>query len=206
MKILLMGPQGCGKGTVGRILSEKMGIPLISNGEVLRSLPVSHPRYQEINDRMSKGELVPQDFLAQLLKETTSKPECAKGYILDGWGRKDLDLKLFDPIFDHVIFINISPETSVHRISGRRVCPVDNTAFNIYTLPPKVENICDVCGAELTHRNDDKEEVVMRRWEIFNTDTAKVLQIFREQGKLIEVDGEPAPDVIAQNILAKISV
>lgn len=204
MKILLLGPQGSGKGTIGKLLSEHLEIPLISNGDVLRALPESHPRYKEINDAMNKGELVPQDFLAELLVDRTSKEDCKDGYILDGWGRKDIDLKMFDPGFDKVIYIVLSRETSLRRISGRRICKNDGWTCNVYTLPPESEGHCDKCDGELIQRSDDTEEAVNHRLDIFYSDTMAVIDDFRSKNKLIMVDGEPLPKAVLAEILQKL--
>ena len=100
MKILLLGPQGSGKGTVGKMMSDYYRVPIVSTGHILRSLPESHPRKKEVVDLLARGELVPQDLVAQLLGEETSKEGCLNGFIFDGWGRAMIDLEYFDPGFD----------------------------------------------------------------------------------------------------------
>jgi adenylate kinase len=199
MKILLMGPQGSGKGTIGSMLSDSLGIPLISVGEVLRQLSSAHPRYQEIKGYMERGELVPQDFAAELLKERVSLPDCANGFIFDGWGRTLQDLELFDPGFDTVFNFVISPETSVYRLSNRRTCRNCGRVYNIVTVPPVTEGQCDVCGGELYQRSDDTEEAIKKRLEVYATETRQVLEKYRADGKLIEVDAEPAPEKVFQS-------
>lgn len=196
MKILLIGPQGCGKGTVGNMLSDYFGIPLISAGHILREVGEAHPRKREIQDYMARGELVPQDLVADLLREETSKDSCKKGFIFDGWGRTMKDLHFYDPDFDKVILINISPETSVKRISSRRTCDYCGAVFNIVSVPPKIQGICDECGGRLIQREDDTEEAVRRRLEIFNTETSEVIEHFRNEGKLVEIDGEGSPEEV----------
>lgn len=196
MKILLIGPQGCGKGTIGSMLSEHLNIPLISVGHILRELPESHPGKKEIQEHMARGELAPQGLVADLLREETSKDFCKNGFILDGWGRTMIDLHFYDPGFDKVILINISPETSVKRISSRRTCEDCGSVFNIISVPPKIEGICDNCGGKLSQREDDTEEAVKRRLEIYNTETSEVIEYFKKEGKLIEIDGEGSPEEV----------
>lgn len=179
-------------------------MPFVSNGELLRALPTTHPRYEEIRGYMNRGDLVPQDFIADLLKDRLSQGDCVNGFVMDGWGRKAIDLELYDPNYDVVIFIDISKETSLKRITGRRICTVDNSTCNIYTLPSQTGGSCDKCGGELIQREDDTEEVVLHRLELFEQDTLPVINTFRRAGKLIEVNGEPLPDEILADILQKL--
>ena len=201
MKLLLLGPQGSGKGTVGKLISERFGIPIISVGQTLRDMPVTHPRKKEITELLERGELAPQDLAAELLKEETSKDRCKNGFIFDGWGRVLIDLYYFDPDFDKAIYLSIPREISIGRIVSRRTCSKCGAIFNILTVPPKVEGICDICGGELLVRDDDTEEALNRRLEIFYTETMKVIDKFRNEGKLIEVDGSGTPEEVFQLVL-----
>lgn len=203
MKILLLGPQGCGKGTIGDMLAERMGIPHVSSGEMLRAIPENDPNYKVANDYMSRGELVPQDIVAALLKERFSRDDCKNGFILEGWGRCRLDLELFDPVFDKVIVLNISRDTSIKRISGRRLCDSDGKVYNIYTLPKEeLEN----CQGNLIQRADDTEEAVNRRLDIYYSDTQEVIDDFKLQEKVLEIDAEPLPDEIFSNVLSALGL
>ena len=201
MKILLVGPPGCGKGTIGKKLSNHLNIPLISAGQILRDLPEKHPRKKEIDYYMGKGDLAPQDLVAELLREKTLPDRCADGYIFDGWGRSLTNLKHYDPDFDKVFYIKIAPETSIKRLSSRRTCESCGAIFNIISVPPKVEGICDLCGGDLIQRDDDIEEAVKRRLEIFNTQTVKVIDYFKELGVLVEIDGSGTPDEVFHLVL-----
>ena len=198
MKILLLGPQGSGKGTIGKKLSNHLNIPLISAGQILRDLSEQHPRKEEIDLHMEKGELVPQDMVAQLLREETSKERSKNGFIFDGWGRAMIDLEYYDPGFDKVILFNISPEISIKRLSSRRTCESCGAIFNIITVPSKVDGVCDFCGGNLIQREDDTEDAVRRRLDIFNTETVEVINHFRSQGRLIEIDGSGNPEEVFQ--------
>lgn len=201
MKILLLGPQGSGKGTIGEKLSEHFSIPLISAGQLLRDLPENHPYKKEIEHFMDVGELAPQDMVAELLREETSKERCKNGFIFDGWGRSLVDFNYYDPDFDKVIFINISPKVSVERLTSRRTCEDCGAIFNIVSVPPKVSGVCDKCGGRLIQREDDNEDSVKRRLEIFNTETMRVVDHFRETGKLSEIDGSGTPDEVFHLVL-----
>jgi len=194
MKILLMGPQGSGKGTIGDLLSEKLNLPAISVGKLLRSLSKNHPCHDAIDKAMDAGELAPYKETSDIIRERVSELDCADGYILDGWARNMEQLQFFDPDFDCVLYIDISPETSIKRITGRRVCERDGFTCNIYTLPSKHEGRCDVCGGELVQREDDTEEAARRRLEIFYLETVKVVDYYRSKGILLEIDGESTPE------------
>lgn len=196
MKILLMGPQASGKGTQGEKLSELTGLPLLSVGEVLRHVTHSHPRYNELNEAMNKGELVSMDIVGDLLRYRTSQDDCKDGFILDGWGRAVSNIAEFNPGFDAVLVIKIPREESLKRITGRRLCTSDGKTYNIYTMPQ--EDL--VCKGELIQRADDTEEAVNRRLEIYYTETQKVLDMFKHEGKLLEIDGMGTPDEVFERV------
>ncbi|MFA6982272.1 MAG: nucleoside monophosphate kinase [Patescibacteria group bacterium] len=203
MKILLLGPQGCGKGTIGKMLSEKMQVPLVSSGDMLRAIPENNQHYKIANEYMNKGELVPQYIVAELLRERVAKDDCKDGFIFDGWGRCRLDLELFDPVFDRVVVLNISRETSIKRISGRRLCDSDGKTYNILTLPP--EELAK-CTGNLTQRVDDTEEAVNRRLDIYYKETQEVIDDFKKKGILVEIDAEPLPDVIFAHVVSALGL
>ena len=200
MKILLMGPAGSGKGTQGELLSKHLGLPLVSVGQVLRDLKPEHPWYNEVNDDISNGRLAPHDKVAELLKEAVSAPGFEKGFIMDGWGRTIEDLKHFDPKYNKVFFINIPRETSLMRISTRRTCETCGAVYNVISNPPKTEGTCDKCGGVLKQRDDDKEEAIIRRLEIFNNETMESIEKFRSEGILIEIDGSGSPEEVFELI------
>lgn len=203
MKILLIGPPACGKGTVGDLLSKKLSIPLISVGQLLRNIPVESKHYQSVHERMDKGDLVDSSIAAEVLKDRLTEQDCSKGYILDGWGRKYEDIQRYDPKFDLVIFLNISEETVVKRVSGRRICKETGQIFNIYTMSPEEAK---TCPSELIQRDDDKEEVVRERLIVYKEQTVPVIEYFRSVGNLVEVDAEPSPDEIFKNVCKALNI
>ncbi len=198
MKILLIGPPASGKGTIGAMLSDKLSIPLISGGALLRALPHEHPRYIEIHDKVTRGDPAPQDFLAGLYKEQAESTLAANGFILDGWGRKLIDLELYDPGFDFVIVFTLSRESALKRITGRRICKTDGEIYNIYTLSP--EKLKD-CEGDLEQRADDKEEVVNHRLDLYETDSGEVLEYLATRYQIVYVDAEPNPDEVFEATL-----
>lgn len=206
MKLLLIGPQGCGKGTQGDLLSRKLGIPLVSVGQILRELPESHPKFKLINEAMAKGELAPQAEVALILKDLLSSDRYSRGYIMDGWGRVMEDLRQFDPHYDKVIYVDIPKEESIKRLSTRRTCTKCGAVYNIETLKPKISGVCDLCGAELYQRTDDIPETIERRLEIFNNETQETLSYFEKEGVLLRVDGTGTPAEVFELIIKALNL
>lgn len=200
MRILLIGPQGSGKSTIGSMLSQQLNVPLITPGELLRDLPPSHPFYDSVNNSMEKGDLVPWEQAALIVSDRLAKPDCVNGYILDGWGRDLEQFEYFDPEVDVALFINVSKNTTIKRVTGRRICPQDDFVCNIYANSDSILS-CEKCKGELIQREDDTEVALNKRLEIFYTKTMQVVEYFRKKGKLFEVSGEPLPEEIVTTVL-----
>ena len=198
MKFLLIGPPASGKGTIGKMLSEKLGIPLISGGAILREIPETHPRYLEVKSCLDSGDPAPKDFLGELHRERVSQEDCKNGFILDGWGRNLVDLKIFNPGIDCVIVFNLSRQSALKRITGRRLCDTDGLVYNIYTLPKEE---LEKCEGNLIQRDDDKEEVVNHRFDLYEKDTLPVVEYLKKEHEVIEIDAEPMPEEIFANVL-----
>lgn len=185
------------------MLSERIGIPLLSVGEILRSVDESSKYYQKVQEELKKGTLVSEVIAVGLLKEELAKEKYQNGYIFDGWGRSMKNLQAFDPGFDFVIVFEMSRETSIKRISGRRVCSTDGKNYNIYTLPK--EELAK-CSGDLVQREDDTEEAVKKRLEIYYTETLKVVDYFDKLGRTIHINAEPLPEVIFANLMSKLGL
>lgn len=199
MKILLIGPQGCGKGTVAETLSKKIALPHLSSGQMLRQMPENHPRYEEVQKHMEEGELVPQEIVAELLKKRVSQEDCKKGFILEGWFRCMKDVEIYDFKPDIVFLIEISKETSIKRITGRRICTSDGKIYNIYTLPKEE---LDKCTGDFIQREDDTVAVVERRQEIYEEDTLPVIEHLKQRGTPVyEIDGEQTPEEVFASVM-----
>lgn len=202
MKILMMGPQGCGKGTVGGMISDFLGIPIVSTGNILRSLPVSHPWYKLFNDMMNRGEFKNQQKVGVLLTEELKKDIYGNGFVLDGWYRSQKDVEACAVPIDKVFLLNISPETTIKRLSSRRTCPKCGQIYNIITpsQKPKIDGICDKCGSVLEQREDDTKEAILNRLSFYHKETAYVIKYFKEKGLLVEIDGEGPPKEVFERI------
>ncbi len=198
MKILLIGPQGSGKGTVGSMLGEHLEIPLISVGGILRDLPEKHQHYSLINEAMDKGELAPSEIVSALIRERVSQPDCSNGFILDGWCRRMLDVNTYDPEPDIILVLDISRDTSIKRITGRRMCTSNDKTYNIFTLPKEQ---LEECEGELIQRDDDTEEAVKERLNIYYTETQEVIDYYSEEGLVQVIDAEGPPQEVFENAL-----
>jgi len=186
MKLILVGPQGSGKGTQAKLLSKKLKIPHISSGDLLRA--AKGRLRKEIDSYIVKGKLYPDEKMLALLKKRFEKKDCKNGFILDGFPRNLKQAKMLDSIMkvDKVIEIDISDEEAIRRLSGRVVCEKCGAGFNNTTMPPKIAGVCDKCGGKLVHRADDTEKAIRKRLEIYHKETKPVLAHY----KAFRVNGE----------------
>ena len=206
--VLLLGAPGVGKGTQAQRLMAEFGIPQISTGDLLREHRRDHTALGVVADElMSQGKLVPDDLVNQMVAARLKDPDTEHGYILDGFPRtlnqaEWLDRQLVAYLLP-VVAINIVVGESVllQRITGRLICPVCGTIYNIYTKPPKVDRLCDFDGAALMQRKDDTMEVFYERMRGFEQKTSAVIEYYREHGnRFAEVDGDRPIDEVTQNI------
>lgn len=208
--IVIIGAPGAGKGTQSRLLSEKYGYPQISTGDILREMArEATPLGQKVKETMAAGRLVSDEILAEVIRERTSQPDCANGYILDGYPRtlnqanqlEELASKQDKQI--RLARIVVSEDVLFKRMTGRRACPVCGEIYNIYFRPPKFDEICDLDGAALTQRSDDNPESVSKRFEEYKRSTAPLIDYYRQSGRLIEIDGElPVTEVFGKLLAA----
>ena len=202
MKIILIGPQASGKGTHAAKINAKYYINAISMGYLLRNLEDEELRKELDEKYLSKGILVPDELTVKILNEELNKEKYKKGFVLDGFPRTLNQAKILDSIIkmDLVIYLTLSNETIISRLSTRRQCKECGAIYNIKTNPSKEEGICDKCGSELYIRDDDQPEAIKKRLEIFETEAKKVVEFYNEMGILREVDGEPPIDEIYSEI------
>lgn len=193
MKLILLGPPGAGKGTQAEILNKKLNIPTISTGNILRAaVKNGTPIGLKAKEYMDAGKLVPDEVIIGVISERLAEADCQNGFILDGVPRTIPQAEALDAmgiVIDKVVDIEVPDEAITERMSGRRVCPDCGSSFHIVTKQPKVEGICDRCGAELVQRKDDKPETVADRLKVYHDQTEPLKGYYEAAGKLSEVDG-----------------
>lgn len=195
MKLILLGAPGAGKGTQAEVLSNKLGIPTISTGNILRAaIKDQTPLGVQIKACMDAGKLVPDDLVIGIVVERLAQPDCANGYILDGVPRTLPQAEALDKHgvqFDHVLSIEIEDSVIEERMGGRRVCPDCGTPFHVVSRPPRQEGVCDNCGGILMQRNDDKPETVRDRLSIYHQDTEPLKDYYAAKGLLLPIENQP---------------
>jgi adenylate kinase len=211
--ILLLGAPGAGKGTQARELVKLWGIPQISTGDLLRANVAGQtPLGKAAREIMGRGELVPDTLVNEMVALRLLEPDTVRGYILDGFPRtlgqaNWLDARLnAQPEALPVVAVSVQVNYNqlLRRITGRRICPLDQSIYNIYVNPPKKDGFCDLDGAALTQRDDDTEEVFKERMRAYAALTAPVVEHYRVQGRFAEVDGDRPIAEIAAGIVAAV--
>ncbi|MGI6013748.1 MAG: adenylate kinase [Oscillospiraceae bacterium] len=194
MKLILLGAPGAGKGTQARILSRECQIPEISTGNILRSA-IKHgtPVGMKAKEYIEKGRLVPDEIIIDIAKERLAQPDCANGYILDGMPRTIPQAQALEDAgieIDMALSLEIDDQRIIDRMSGRRVCLTCGESYHLETNPPKQADICDICGAELTIRDDDAPETVKVRLEVYHAETEPLKAFYAARGKLKTVESQ----------------
>ena len=193
MKIILFGPPGAGKGTQADALMNKLNIPMISTGDILReAINKKTPIGIKAKSFMDAGDLVPDDVIIGIVIDRISKKDCEGGYILDGVPRTLVQAEALDEQGirpDVVISLEISDDEILSRLGGRRVCPKCKATYHIISNAPTKENVCDSCGGELAIRNDDGRETILNRLNEYHRETEPLKEYYKSQGALKTVDG-----------------
>lgn len=210
MYILLMGPPGAGKGTQAERLIDKYNIPHISTGDMFRAAVSQGTELgKEAKRYMDAGGLVPDVVTIGIVREGLSKPECANGFMLDGFPRTEEQAVALDGILAElgikltgVININVPDSELVGRVTGRRICKNCGATFHVCFNPTKVEGVCDKCSGALYQRNDDKEETVKNRLQAYHAQTEPLIEYYKKQGVYTEIDGLQAIDKVFADVVA----
>ncbi len=202
MNIIFLGPPGAGKGTQAQVICQKMGIPQISTGDMLRAAIAAQTETGlKAKEYMDKGQLVPDAVVIDIVKDRLTAEDCQKGYILDGFPRtveQAQSLGTFAKI-DAAVNLDVADEVLVARLSGRRVCPVCGAPYHVDRL--NGETLCKVDATPLIQRDDDKPETVLNRLKVYHQKTAPLIDYYRSEGKLVNITGSGTPEEISAEII-----
>jgi adenylate kinase len=193
--VLLLGAPGAGKGTQSRRLVEEFGIEHVTTGDALRENKQMETEYGTPAEYMDAGDLVPDPVVNEIVKVALEE---ADGYVLDGYPRNESQTEYLDSItdLDVVLYLDVDEEELVRRLTGRRVCDDCGATFHVEFDQPEEDGVCDECGGDLYQREDDTEETARERISVYEENTAPVVEYFRDQGALVEIDGEQVPDEV----------
>ena len=194
MNLIFLGAPGAGKGTQAEVVCEKLGIPAISTGNMLReAVKNGTPAGLAAKECMDRGDLVPDDVVIGILKDRIAQDDAKNGFILDGFPRTVAQAEALDAMgvqIDKVIEISVPDEKIIARLSGRRVCEGCGASYHVDFKPTKVEGKCNLCGANVVQRIDDKPETVVARLKTYYEKTAPLKNYYLSKGKLITVEGQ----------------
>jgi len=207
--VIFLGPPGAGKGTQAKQIAESYGVPHLSTGDMFREhVSRGTPLGLRAKPIMERGELVPDDLVLSMVEDRISRPDTADGFILDGFPRTVPQAEKLDEILRRrfkteplVVHFVVDKNQLMRRLTGRRVCGIGGEIYNIYDHPPKVPGRCDRDGGELIQRPDDREEVIAERLAAYERQTRPLVDYYRQQGVLKDVDGMAAPEAVTKNVL-----
>lgn len=212
MRLILLGPPGAGKGTQAKMLTDYFSAPQISTGDILRAaVKEGSPMGLQAKQAMSAGGLVSDDVVVGIVEERIQKDDCRSGFILDGFPRtvpqadalKRALLKLNKEL-DIVISLEVDIDSLVERLAGRRTCKVCGAGYHLLYEPPAASGVCDRCGGELVQREDDKEETIRHRMEVYRQQTSTLIDYYHNEGLLFQVDGMQPIAVVNTSILSRL--
>lgn len=213
LHIVLLGAPGSGKGTQAGIISQRLGASHIASGDLFReAVNKGNELGRQAKSYMEKGLLVPDEITTKMILERLADSDCAKGFILDGYPRtleqaKALDeaLKQREEEVEKAVYINVSVEELVRRLSGRFICRNCQTPYHEINSPPKVAGMCDRCGGELYQRPDDSPETVRKRLGVYFAETAPLIDYYREAEKLVEINGGRGVEEVGEELIAALT-
>ncbi len=197
INVIFLGPPGGGKGTQAQLLVKEFGIPQISTGDILRDAVKRGTELGKLAKRyMDEGKLVPDEVVIGIIKERLSQDDTKNGFILDGFPRTVPQAEALDKLLEEmgrsltaVVLIDVPKEELLRRLTGRRTCSKCGRMYHIEFSPPRKEGVCDQCGGELYQRDDDKEETILKRLEVYESQTLPLVDYYEKKGILKRVDG-----------------
>ena len=208
MNLILLGAPGAGKGTQAELLLEKLSIPAISTGNMLRDAMAHGTELgKKVKKYMDEGLLVPDELIMGIVADRVAKPDCANGFILDGVPRTLAQAEALEAAgvrIDHVVSIEVDDSEIEGRMTGRRVCSACGASYHVVANPPKKEGICDLCGAELIIRKDDAPETVRKRLQVYHASTEVLKDFYAGLGRLRLVNGSQSIEGANEDILKAI--
>ena len=210
LNLILLGPPGSGKGTQGERLQEDFRLPYYATGDILRAAVREETDLgKTAKEYMDRGDLVPDEVIIGVIAERVENPEAADGFILDGFPRTvgqaealEEEMEDLNRSITAALLIDVDDEEVVRRLGGRRTCVKNGHIFHVEFDPPKNEDVCDVCGARLVVRDDDKPDVIRHRLDTYHEKTSPLVDYYEERGLLKRVDGSLQPDEVGNRIRA----
>ncbi|MHC5053369.1 MAG: adenylate kinase [Planctomycetota bacterium] len=215
MNVVLLGAPGAGKGTQAQRIKDQFKVPHIATGDILRAAVAAGTEVgMRAKAYMDKGELVPDEVVVAIVADRIARDDCRDGWLLDGFPRtapqaealdRTISEKGLKPI-DRVVYLKVSADAVVERLSGRRVCPKTacGAAYHVEFMPPKAEGVCDRCGTEIVQRDDDKPDTVRQRLETYGKRTEALVGRYRDAGSLVEIQAEGTPEEVGELVLAEL--
>ena len=209
MKIIMLGAPGAGKGTQAKKIADRYQIPHISTGDIFRAnIKEGTELGRKAKSYMDQGLLVPDELTLELIMDRFQNPDCANGYVLDGFPRTipqaealTAALEENGDSIDYAINVEVPDENIITRMSGRRACLACGATYHVVYAPTKEEGVCDRCGEKLVLRDDDKPETVKKRLDVYHSQTQPLIDYYTKQGKLAEVDGTQSVDAVFDAIV-----
>ena len=196
---VFLGPPGAGKGSLAVKVAEDYKIPHISTGDIFRAnIKAQTPLGVKVKAIIDSGSLVSDELTFELVKDRLAQDDCKNGYILDGFPRTIPQAEMLEKLVNDVKVVNfeIKDEIVIRRLPTRRVCKACGANFNVLTLPPKVEGVCDKCGGELYQRDDDKQESILHRMDVYREQTEPLINFYKEKGKITDLDASIETDIL----------
>ena len=196
---IFLGPPGAGKGSLAVKVAEAYKIPHISTGDIFRAnIKAQTPLGVKVKAIIDSGSLVSDELTFELVKDRLAQDDCKNGYILDGFPRTIPQAEMLEKLVSDIKVVNfeIQDEIVIRRLSTRRVCKACGANYNVLTLKPKVEGVCDKCGGELYQRDDDKQESILHRMDVYREQTEPLINFYKEKGKITDLDTSIETDVL----------